>query len=129
MGASAVVRATVDSALRDRAAAVLAEIGMTLDDAVRLLLTQVVEQHNLPLSLYRPNPNLPGAPPYDEIGEGKRFATYDDWFCSEVNAAIREADNPNCVWIPHEEVSRRSAALRAELLERLRARKESSGSR
>ncbi len=127
MGSNAIVQATVDSALRDQAAAVLAEIGMTLDDAVRLLLTQVVEQHDLPLSLYRPDPNMPGAPPYAEIGDGKRFATYDDWFVSEVEAAVREADDPNCVWISHEEVGRRSAALRADLLKRLEARKASSG--
>jgi DNA-damage-inducible protein J len=119
MGSNAVVQATVDSALRDQAAAVLAEIGMTLDDAVRLLLTQVVERRDFPLSLYRPDPNMPGAPPYAEIGEGKRFATYDDWFASEVDAAVREADDPNCVWIPHEQVKREMAARRAEWQRRI----------
>jgi DNA-damage-inducible protein J len=118
MGSNAIVQATVDSALRDQAAAVLAEIGMTLDDAVRLLLTQVVEQHDLPLSLYRPDSNMPGTPPYAEIGDGKRFATYNDWFVSEVNAAVREADDPNCVWVSNEEVKRRMALRRAEWAKR-----------
>jgi addiction module RelB/DinJ family antitoxin len=124
MGSNAIVQATVDSALRDQAVEVLAEIGMTLDEAVRMLLIQVVEQRDMPLSLHRPDPNMPGAPPYGEIGEGKRFASYDDWFRSEVEVAIREADDPNCVWIPHEEVSRKSATLRADLLQRMQARKE-----
>jgi DNA-damage-inducible protein J len=118
MGSNAIVQATVDSALRDHAAEVLAEIGMTLDDAVRILLIQVVEQRDLPLSLHRPDPNMPGAPPYEEIGEGKRFATYNDWFVSEVEAAVREADDPNCVWVSNEEVKRRMALRRAEWAKR-----------
>lgn len=27
---------------------------------------------------------------------------YDKWFRARVEAAIIEADDPNCVWIPHE---------------------------
>ena len=119
MGTTATIQATVDATLKDQASAVLAEIGMTVEDAVRLLLTQVVEQQDLPVSLYRADPNIPGSPPYHEIGEGKRFASYDDWFRSEVEAGIREADDPNTVWVTQEEVSQRLASFRAECAERI----------
>lgn len=29
---------------------------------------------------------------------------YDRWFRAQVEEALREADDPNAVWVPHEEV-------------------------
>jgi DNA-damage-inducible protein J len=55
MGATAIIQATVEASLRDQASAVLAELGMTVEDALRLLLTQVVEERDLPLSMHIPN--------------------------------------------------------------------------
>ena len=118
MASTATVQATIDAELKDKATALLAERGMTVEDAVRLLLTQVVAERGLPLAVQPSDPNMPGAPPWDEIGEGKRFASYDNWFISEVEEGLREADDPNTVWIPHEEASRRMVQFRAECEER-----------
>ncbi|EJB01634.1 hypothetical protein Rleg9DRAFT_0370 [Rhizobium leguminosarum bv. trifolii WSM597] len=47
-------------------------------------------------------------------------AEYDKWFREHVEEAIREADDPNAVWIPHEVVEEEMARERAELLARLK---------
>ncbi|MBY5842426.1 hypothetical protein GR239_06335 [Rhizobium leguminosarum] len=47
-------------------------------------------------------------------------AEYDTWFREQVEEAIREADDPNTVWIPHEVVEEEMARQRAELLARLK---------
>jgi hypothetical protein len=39
---------------------------------------------------------------------------YDAWFRSEVEAGIREADDPNAVWVSNEEVNREMSLRRAE---------------
>jgi addiction module RelB/DinJ family antitoxin len=114
MASTSTIHATIDADVKEKATALLAEKGMTVEDAVRLLLTQVVAERGLPLAVQPSDPNMPGAPPWDEIGEDKRFASYDDWFISEVEEGLREADDPNTVWIPHEEVMRRSAERRAK---------------
>ena len=80
MGSTAVVQATVEAALKDQAAAVLAEIGMTVDDALRLLLTQVVEQHDLPLSMHIPNAETVAAMQEADRGEGKRYTSLEELF-------------------------------------------------
>jgi hypothetical protein len=43
---------------------------------------------------------------------------YDAWFRSEVEAGIREADDPNAVWVSNEEVNREMSLRRAEWLRR-----------
>ena len=48
------VQATIEATLRDQADAVLAEIGVTMDDAVALFLHRVVEEHDL---LFAMHPN------------------------------------------------------------------------
>lgn len=40
---------------------------------------------------------------------------YDQWFREQVEAAIIEADDPNCEWIPHEVVIGKMAAERKRL--------------
>lgn len=40
-------------------------------------------------------------------------AAHDVWFRAEVEQAIREADDPNTVWVSNEEVERESAEQRA----------------
>jgi hypothetical protein len=43
-------------------------------------------------------------------------AAHDAWFRAEVQQALREADDPNTVWITNEEVERESAERRARWL-------------
>lgn len=55
MAASALVQARVDGAVKEEAAAVLASMGLTVSDAVRLMLTRVARDHALPFDPLIPN--------------------------------------------------------------------------
>ncbi len=55
MAANALVQARIDGAVKDEAAIVLAAMGLTLSDAVRLLLTRVAREHALPFDPFIPN--------------------------------------------------------------------------
>jgi hypothetical protein len=46
--------------------------------------------------------------------------TYDEWFVRQVKQSIAEADDPNTVWVPHEEVMRDVALRREEILAQLK---------
>lgn len=55
MAATAFVRARIDEKLRDEAAAVLADMGLTVSDVVRITLTRVAKEGALPFDLKVPN--------------------------------------------------------------------------
>jgi DNA-damage-inducible protein J len=55
MAATAFVRARIDEKIRDEAATVLAEMGLTVSDVVRMTLTRVAKDKALPLELRIPN--------------------------------------------------------------------------
>jgi DNA-damage-inducible protein J len=55
MPTNAVVRARIDERVKNEAAAVLASIGLTVSDAVRLLLTRVAAEKALPFEPLVPN--------------------------------------------------------------------------
>jgi DNA-damage-inducible protein J len=55
MAANKLVQARVDGAIKEEAAAVLAAMGLTVSDAVRLLLTRVAREHALPFDPLIPN--------------------------------------------------------------------------
>jgi DNA-damage-inducible protein J len=55
MPANAVVRARIDERVKNEAAAVLATIGLTVSDAVRLLLVRVAAEKALPFEPLVPN--------------------------------------------------------------------------
>ena len=55
MPANAVVRARIDERVKKEAAAVLATIGLTVSDAVRLLLVRVAAEKALPFEPLVPN--------------------------------------------------------------------------
>ncbi|NEJ20335.1 hypothetical protein GR247_09155 [Rhizobium leguminosarum] len=46
-------------------------------------------------------------------------AEYDTWFREQVEEAIRDADDPNAVWISAQDAEERMDKLRAELLAQL----------
>lgn len=52
---SAFVRARIDEKVRDDAAEVLAEFGLTVSDVVRMTLTRVAKDRAVPLELKLPN--------------------------------------------------------------------------
>ncbi len=48
-------------------------------------------------------------------------AAYSKWFLAEVEAGIKEADDPNTVFVPHAEVKKQFAAKREALKKRIKA--------
>ena len=56
MSIDQLVRVRVDRAVKEEAAAVLAAMGLTVSDVVRLLLTRVAREKTLPFSPVIPNP-------------------------------------------------------------------------
>ncbi len=55
MASNAFVRARIDEHLKNEAAAVLAEMGLTVSDLVRMTLTRVAKDKALPFELKVPN--------------------------------------------------------------------------
>ena len=95
MAANALVQTRIDPEVKKRAAAVLGELGITVSDAVRILLTRTANEGALPFSL------------------AANAAEHDAWFRAKVQEAL---DDPR-PGIPHEKVEayfaeRRAAALR-----------------
>ena len=55
MAANALVQTRIDGAIKEEAAAVLAAMGLTVSDAVRLLLTKIAHDKTLPFEPLIPN--------------------------------------------------------------------------
>ena len=55
MAANQLVQARIDGAIKEEAAVVLAAMGLTVSDAVRLLLTKIAHEHALPFDPLIPN--------------------------------------------------------------------------
>ncbi len=55
MAANGFVRARIDESLKDEAAAILATMGLTVSDFVRIGLTKVVHERGLPFDMRMPN--------------------------------------------------------------------------
>jgi DNA-damage-inducible protein J len=95
MAASALVQTRIDPAVKERAAAVLGELGITVSDAVRILLTRTANEGALPFELTQST------------------AEHDAWFRAKVQEALDDLRPA----IPDEEVTayfaeRRAAALK-----------------
>jgi DNA-damage-inducible protein J len=55
MAANALVQTRINGAIKEQASAVLATMGLTVSDAVRLMLTRVAHDKALPFEPLRPN--------------------------------------------------------------------------
>ena len=55
MAATAFVRARIDETLKNEAAAVLAGMGLTVSDVVRIALTKIAKEKALPFDMRTPN--------------------------------------------------------------------------
>ncbi len=69
MTTNALVQARIDKAIKEEAATVLAAMGLTVSDAVRLLLVRVARDHALPFEPLIPNAKTIAA--MKEAREGK----------------------------------------------------------
>jgi DNA-damage-inducible protein J len=84
MSANALLQTRIDPAVKERAAIVLEGLGLTVSDAVRMLLTRIATD---------------GALPFDLVADRE---TYDRWF----RAKVLEALNDPSPAIPDEEVEK-----------------------
>ena len=69
------VRARIDTGTKERAACALEEMGLSISDAIRLLMLRVAEERRLPFEVKVPNAKTRKAIAELESGKGKRFAS------------------------------------------------------
>jgi len=94
MATNSLVQTRIDPEVRDRASEVLARMGLTVSDAVRILLTKVANE---------------GALPFNLTADSEE---YDRWFRAKVQEAL---DDPRPDY-SDEEVEAYFAQKRAETL-------------
>lgn len=90
---TSVVNVRVDREVKDGAVKVLADHGISVSDAVRILLTRIVKDNRVPPFMFM-----------DE-------KAYDEWFRAKVRAALDDDREE----VPHEEAM---AGIRARLREK-----------
>ncbi len=71
------VRARIDTYTKDRAADALAAMGLSISDAIRLLMMRIADERRLPFEVKAPNPATREAILELEAGKGKRFDSLD----------------------------------------------------
>jgi DNA-damage-inducible protein J len=78
MTTNALVQTRIDKEIKEEAAHVLKAIGLTVSDAVRLLLTRIATEHAMPFNPVVPNEKTISAIKELESGKGKKFSTVSD---------------------------------------------------
>ena len=73
MAANALVQTRINGTIKAEATAVLATMGLTISDAVRLLLTRVAHDKALPFEPFRPNAETIAAMEEARAGNLKSF--------------------------------------------------------
>ena len=73
--ATRMVHIRIDDKVKEKAAKTLAEMGMSVSDAVRLLLVRVAAEKALPFEVKVPNPTTVRAMKAADRRRGKRFKT------------------------------------------------------
>lgn len=72
------VRARIDSDTKARASDALAAMGLSVSDAIRLLMLRIADEHRLPFEIKAPSASSRQALAEIEAGKVQRFATVDD---------------------------------------------------
>ena len=97
MAANSLIQTRIDTGVKEQAAAVLGNMGLTVSDAVRILLTRIAKEGALPIGLTT-----------DPVA-------HDAWFRAKVQEALDDARPA----IPHDQVEAHFARRRATTLRRL----------
>jgi DNA-damage-inducible protein J len=97
MPANALVQTRIDPDVKERAAAVVEKLGITVSDAVRILLTRTANEGALPFAIAR------------------NAAEHDAWF----RAMVQEALDDSRPAIPDKQVEARFAKRRTAALSKL----------
>lgn len=82
-----VVRARIDTVTKDRAAGALADMGLSVSDAIRLLLIRVADERRLPFEVKAPNATTRRAIAELEAGKGLKYGSV-----AEMMAALDAED-------------------------------------
>jgi DNA-damage-inducible protein J len=82
MASDAIVRARIDGQVKEEAAHVLAEMGLTVSDAIRLMLMRVAAEKALPFAVKVPNAETVAAMEELERGEGFKAKDVDELMAS-----------------------------------------------
>ncbi len=72
------VRARIDAATKERASEALESMGLTISDAIRLLMLRIADEHRLPFEIKAPSSSSRLALKEIKDGKVKRFASVDD---------------------------------------------------
>ena len=67
------VRARIDARTKERATVALAAMGLSVSDAIRLLMLRIADEHRLPFEVKIPNATTRKAMAELEAGRGKSF--------------------------------------------------------
>lgn len=80
MIANETVRARIDSDTKANASKALAAMGLSVSDAIRMMLRRVAEEKRLPFEVKLPNAESRAAKAELDAGKGKRFQSADALF-------------------------------------------------
>ncbi len=80
MSTDTVVRARIDPDTKARATEALSAMGLTVSDAIRLMLIRVADEKRLPFPVQVPNATTRRAMKELDEGKGKRFANAEGLF-------------------------------------------------
>ena len=85
MAADTIVRARIDGRIKEKAAEVLGEMGLSVSDAIRLLLVRVAAERALPFEVKVPNAETRAAMAEVEQGAPASFDSVAD-LMADLNA-------------------------------------------
>jgi len=80
MTQNSVVRARISEDIKNQASEVLADMGLTVSDACRILLTKVAKERQFPFDLRTPNQETREAIEELKSGQGLRSENVDELF-------------------------------------------------
>jgi len=75
---NSIVRARIDTATKEMAADALAKMGLSISDAIRLLMIRIAHEGRLPFVVKKPNAETRLAIEELEAGGGERFNSVDE---------------------------------------------------
>ena len=78
MTANALVTTRINENIKQEASDVLATMGLTVSDAVRLMLTKIAREKSLPFDLWQPNAETVAAMQEARSGKLQSFDSVDD---------------------------------------------------
>ena len=79
------VRARIDHDTKERATEALEKMGLSVSDAIRLLMLRIADEHRMPFEIKVPNSTTRNAIAELERGKGERFTTVDS-LVADMNA-------------------------------------------